>query len=73
MGVGYANEIYAITVGCFGNIVKWDLNSNVVKTYSQFLKNFKPTCVSCSQHILLNLAVGTKQGVIFVLDLNGKC
>ncbi|CAG5010322.1 unnamed protein product [Parnassius apollo] len=70
-GVGYSTKACAITVSCFGNIVKWNLNSNVVKTYKNFLKNFKPTCMSCSQHIALHLAVGTKQGVIFVLDLNG--
>ncbi|CAK1578078.1 unnamed protein product [Parnassius mnemosyne] len=70
-GIGYSSGVYAVTVGCFGNIVKWNLNSNVVKTYNNFLKNFKPTCMSCSQHITLHLAVGTKQGVIFVLDLNG--
>lgn len=64
--------MFAITVGGYGNIVKWDLKSNVVKTYNQFLKSFKPTCVACSQHTPLNVAVGTKQGVVFVLDLNGK-
>ncbi|CAG9562967.1 unnamed protein product [Danaus chrysippus] len=71
-GLGYSTDVFAITVGGFGNIVKWDLKSNVVKTYNQFLKSFKPTCVACSQHIPLNVAVGTKQGVVFVLDLNGN-
>ncbi|CAH0397346.1 unnamed protein product [Chilo suppressalis] len=69
-GVGYSNELYAITVGCFGNIVKWNLNSNVVNNFNH-LRNFKPVCMSCSPHIPLNVAVGTKQGVVFVLDLNG--
>ncbi|CAH0717376.1 unnamed protein product, partial [Brenthis ino] len=71
-GLGYSSDSFAITVGCFGNVVKWDLNSNVVNTYKQFLKSFKPNCVACSHHIPLNVAVGTRQGVVFVLDLNGK-
>ncbi|OWR42023.1 putative gemin 5 [Danaus plexippus plexippus] len=71
-GLGYSTDVFAITVGGYGNIVKWDLKSNVVKTYNQFLKSFKPTCVACSQHTPLNVAVGTKQGVVFVLDLNGN-
>ncbi|CAG9791806.1 unnamed protein product [Diatraea saccharalis] len=69
-GVGYSNESCAITVGCFGIIVKWNLNSNVVTSFNH-LRNFKPVCMSCSPHIPLNVAVGTKQGVVFVLDLNG--
>lgn len=72
VGVGYSSEPYAITVGCFGNIVKWDLNANIAKNYNFFLKNFKPTCMACSHHISLNVAVGTKQGVVFVLDLKSK-
>lgn len=71
-GVGYSTSINAITVGGFGNVVKWDVNSNVVKVYSDFLKNFKPTCIACSQHVPLNVTVGTKQGVVFLLDLSGK-
>ncbi|XP_045763609.1 gem-associated protein 5-like isoform X2 [Maniola jurtina] len=71
-GVGYSSESFAITVGNFGNIIKWDLKSNVAKTYSKFLKKFKPTCIACSHHVPLNVAVGTKQGVVFVLDLNGQ-
>ncbi|KAJ0179184.1 hypothetical protein K1T71_004896 [Dendrolimus kikuchii] len=70
-GVGYSNEVYAITVGAYGNIVKWDLKSNVVKTYANFMRNFKPTCMSCSRHVPLNVAVGTKQGVIFLISLTG--
>ncbi|CAH2091738.1 unnamed protein product [Euphydryas editha] len=72
VGVGYSSEPYAITVGSFGNIVRWDLNSNIAKNYNFFLKNFKPSCLSCSPHIPLNVAVGTKQGVVFVLDLNNQ-
>ncbi|XP_061706245.1 gem-associated protein 5-like [Cydia pomonella] len=71
VGVAYSNEVYAVTVGCFGNIVKWDLNANVVKTFNNMLKTFKPTCMTCSHHITLNVAIGTKQGVLFVVDLNG--
>ncbi|XP_028028498.1 gem-associated protein 5-like isoform X2 [Bombyx mandarina] len=71
-GVGYSNEQFAITVGSFGTVVKWDLKSNVVKNYQHLLKSFKPVCMSCSSHLLLHVAVGTKQGVIFVLDLNGQ-
>ncbi|XP_041972670.1 gem-associated protein 5-like isoform X2 [Aricia agestis] len=69
--VGYSDDTFAVTVGVFGNIVKWDLNSNIVKEYSNFLKNFRPTSMACSQHIQLNVAIGTKQGLVFVLDLNG--
>nr|XP_034825115.1 gem-associated protein 5-like [Maniola hyperantus] len=72
VGVGYSSESFAITVGGFGNIIKWDLKSNVAKTYRKFLKKFKPTCIACSHHVPLNVAVGTKQGVVFVLDLNGQ-
>lgn len=70
-GVGYSSDSFAITVGCFGIVVKWELNSNVVNTYKNFLKSFKPNCIACSHHIPLNVAVGTRQGVVFVLDLNG--
>ncbi|CAK1551614.1 unnamed protein product [Leptosia nina] len=72
VGVGYSNENIVITVGSFGNMTLWDTTSNVVKMFDKFLKNFKPTCLACSPHLLLNVAVGTKQGIIFVLDLNGK-
>ncbi|XP_047989326.1 uncharacterized protein LOC125228711 [Leguminivora glycinivorella] len=71
IGVAYSNEVYAVTVGSFGNIVKWDLNANVVKTFNNMLKTFKPTCMACSHHITLNVAIGTKQGVLFVVDLTG--
>ncbi|XP_063635908.1 gem-associated protein 5-like [Cydia splendana] len=71
IGVAYSNEVYAVTVGSFGNIVKWDLNANVVKTFNNMLKTFKPTCMACSHHNILNVAIGTKQGVLFVVDLNG--
>nr|XP_013190114.1 unnamed protein product [Amyelois transitella] len=69
-GVAYSHDSYAITVGSFGNLVKWDIKSNVVKTFKN-LKGFKPTCLACSPHIALHAAVGTKQGVIFVVDLTG--
>ncbi|XP_013161681.1 PREDICTED: gem-associated protein 5-like [Papilio xuthus] len=69
VGVGYCNETYAVTVGSMGYVVKWDLNSNVIKTYRNFLKTFRPTSMACSPHVPLNLAIGTKQGVIFVVDL----
>ncbi|XP_045459875.1 uncharacterized protein LOC123670423 [Melitaea cinxia] len=72
VAVEYSSEPYAITVGFFGNIVKWDLNANITKTYTYFLKNFKPTCMACSHHIPLHVAVGTKQGVVFVLDLKNQ-
>ncbi|XP_038213389.1 uncharacterized protein LOC119833454 isoform X2 [Zerene cesonia] len=71
VGVGYSNETFVLTVGNFGNIVKWDVSSNIAKSFNTFLKSFKPTCLACSPHILLNVAVGTRQGVVFVLDLNG--
>ncbi|XP_063530685.1 uncharacterized protein LOC134741723 [Cydia strobilella] len=71
VGVAYSNEVNAVTVGSFGNIVKWDLNANVVKTFNNMLKTFKPTCMACSHHITLNVAIGTKQGVLFVVDLSG--
>ncbi|XP_048005687.1 gem-associated protein 5-like [Leguminivora glycinivorella] len=71
IGVAYSNEVYAVTVGSFGNIVKWDLNANVVKTFNNMLKTSKPTCMACSHHITLNVAIGTKQGVLFVVDLTG--
>ncbi|XP_045533959.1 gem-associated protein 5 [Papilio machaon] len=71
VGVGYCNETYAVTVGSMGHVVKWDLNSNVIKTYRNFLKIFRPTSMSCSPHVPLNVAIGTKQGVIFVVDLTG--
>ncbi|XP_075972663.1 gem nuclear organelle associated protein rigor mortis [Anticarsia gemmatalis] len=71
IGVGYSTATVAITVGCFGNIVKWDLISNVCKTYNRFMGNFKPTCMACSPHVPMNVAIGTKQGVIFVMDLSG--
>lgn len=70
--MAYSTEVYAVSVGTFGIIVKWDVNSNVVKTYNTFLKNFKPNCISCSPHTALNVAVGTKQGVVFLIDLNGE-
>ncbi|XP_050362842.1 gem-associated protein 5-like [Nymphalis io] len=70
VGVAYSSEPFAVTVGSFGNVVKWDLNTNIAKNYNNFLKTFKPSCVACSPHIPLNVAIGTKQGVIFVLDLN---
>ncbi|XP_047545972.1 gem-associated protein 5-like [Vanessa atalanta] len=72
VGVAYSSEPFAVTVGGFGNVVKWDLNSNIAKNYNNFLKSFRPSCVACSHHIPLNVAVGTKQGVIFVLDLNNQ-
>ncbi|XP_059060063.1 gem-associated protein 5-like [Achroia grisella] len=68
-GVGYCNKTIAVSVGCYGNIVKWDLTSNVVRMCN-LLKNMKPNCMQCSPHIPLQVAVGTKQGVIFVVDLN---
>ncbi|XP_037297477.1 gem-associated protein 5 isoform X2 [Manduca sexta] len=70
-GVGYSLGSFAITVGSYGNIVKWDLQSNVVKSNAHFLKNFRPVCMACSPHVPLCAAVGTKQGVIFVLDFSG--
>lgn len=69
IGAGYSTDTLAITVGCYGNITKWDLHANLVKVYSTFLKKFRPLCMSCSRHIPLHVAVGTKQGVIFVVDL----
>nr|XP_026491030.1 gem-associated protein 5-like [Vanessa tameamea] len=72
VSVAYSSEPFAVTVGSFGNVVKWDLNSNIAKNYNNFLKSFRPSCVACSHHIPLNVAVGTKQGVIFVLDLNNQ-
>ncbi|CAH4036517.1 unnamed protein product [Pieris brassicae] len=72
VGVGYINETFVLTIGSFGNLVKWDIASNVVKSYDKLLKNFKPTCMACSPHLPFNVAVGTKQGIIFVLDLNDK-
>ncbi|CAG4940224.1 unnamed protein product [Colias eurytheme] len=71
VGVGYSNETFVVTIGNFGNIVKWDVSTNIAKSFNTFLKSFKPTCLACSPHILLNVAVGTKQGVVFVIDLNG--
>ncbi|XP_026745940.1 gem-associated protein 5-like [Trichoplusia ni] len=73
-GIGYSNETTAITVGTYGNIVKWNFTANLAKTYPNMMKNFKPTCMACSQHLPLHVAIGTKQGVIFVMDLtnNGK-
>lgn len=70
--MGYSTEFIAITVGANGNIGKWDLISNVCKTYDKLLATFKPTSMSCSSHKALNVAVGTKQGVVFVLDLTGN-
>lgn len=71
-GIGYSNETTAITVGTYGNIVKWNFTANLAKTYPNMMKNFKPTCMACSQHLPLHVAIGTKQGVIFVMDLTSK-
>ncbi|XP_073962276.1 LOW QUALITY PROTEIN: gem-associated protein 5-like [Choristoneura fumiferana] len=70
--VAYVTDVYAVTLGVLGNLVRWDLYSNVVKTYKNLLKAFKPTCMACSPHVPLNVAVGTKQGVLFVLDLSSN-
>lgn len=70
-GVSYSNETYAVTVGSYGNVVKWDITSNIVKTFNH-IKNFRPLCMACSPHVALNVAIGTKQGVVLVMDLNGK-
>ncbi|XP_052738113.1 gem-associated protein 5 [Bicyclus anynana] len=71
-GIGYSNESCVISVGVFGNIVKWDLKSNVAKTNNKFLRKFKPSCMACSPHVPFQVAVGTKQGVVFVIDLSGQ-
>ncbi|KAJ8726825.1 hypothetical protein PYW08_015222 [Mythimna loreyi] len=71
IGVGYSNSTTAISVGA-GNIVKWDLPSNSTKVYHSVLRGFKPTCMACSPHASLQVAVGTKQGVIILVDLHGK-
>lgn len=71
-GVGYSNETTAITVGTYGNIIKWNITANLAKTYQSMMKNFKPTCMACSKHLPLHVAIGTKQGVVFVMDLNSK-
>ncbi|XP_026765322.2 gem-associated protein 5-like [Galleria mellonella] len=68
-GVGYSTKTIAVSVGCYGNLIKWDLNSNVVRTCN-LLKNMKPVCMACSPHIPLQVAIGTKQGVVYVVDLN---
>lgn len=70
-GIGYSSQTVAITVGSLGNIVKWDLNTNACKTYTKFVNNYKPNCMACSPHLFLHIAIGTKQGVIFVLNLEG--
>ncbi|XP_063823591.1 gem-associated protein 5-like [Ostrinia nubilalis] len=69
-GVGFSNETTAITVGGNGSIVKWNLVSNIVKTFHH-IRQFRPICMSCSPHLPLHVAVGTKQGVVILLDLNG--
>ncbi|KAJ2938828.1 hypothetical protein O0L34_g18453 [Tuta absoluta] len=71
VGVGYCKDGYAVTIGNFGHIVKWDLNSNVAKSFNNVLKTFRPTTMACSPHLHMHVAIGTKQGVLFVLDLNG--
>ncbi|KAH9636703.1 hypothetical protein HF086_003251 [Spodoptera exigua] len=72
VGVGYSNATTAISVGAHNNIVKWDLASNVTKVYNHFMKTFRATCMACSPHVSLQVAVGTKQGVVFLIDLHGK-
>lgn len=72
VGVAYSNATTAISVGAHNNIVKWDLASNVTKVYNQFMKTFRPTCMACSPHVSLQVAVGTRQGVVFLIDLHGK-
>ncbi|XP_063892703.1 uncharacterized protein LOC135117406 [Helicoverpa armigera] len=72
VGVGYSSSTMAISVGGYSNVVKWDLSSNVTTGYPHLIKGLKPTCMACSPHLQLHVAVGTKQGVIFVLDLHEK-
>nr|XP_049696839.1 gem-associated protein 5 [Helicoverpa armigera] len=72
VGVGYSSSTMAISVGGYSNVVKWDLSSNVTTGYPHLIKGLKPTCMACSPHLPLHVAVGTKQGVIFVLDLHEK-
>uniref|UniRef100_A0A2A4JTS7 Gem-associated protein 5 n=1 Tax=Heliothis virescens TaxID=7102 RepID=A0A2A4JTS7_HELVI len=72
VGVGYSSSTMAISVGGFSNIVKWDLSSNVTTVYTNLVKGLKPSCMACSPHLPLHVAVGTKQGVIFLLDLTEK-
>ncbi|XP_022829256.1 gem-associated protein 5-like [Spodoptera litura] len=72
VGVGYSNATTAVSVGAHNNIVKWDLASNVTKVYNHFMKTFRATCMACSPHVSLQVAVGTKQGVVFLIDLHGK-
>ncbi|CAH0629060.1 unnamed protein product [Chrysodeixis includens] len=69
VSIGYSTETTAITVGTYGNIVKWNFTSNLAKSYRNIMKNFKPTCMACSKHIPMQVAIGTKQGVVFVIDL----
>ncbi|VVC89881.1 unnamed protein product [Leptidea sinapis] len=71
VGVGYCDSSKAVTLGNFGNIVRWDIKSNLVQAMPRLLKGTKPSCMSCSPHRCLIVAVGTKQGVVIVLDLNG--
>ncbi|KAJ8724847.1 hypothetical protein PYW07_015805 [Mythimna separata] len=71
IGVGYSNQTTAISVGT-SNIVKWDLSSNSTKAYPCFLRGLKATCMACSPHTPLHVAVGTRQGVVMLVDLHGK-
>ncbi|XP_072942252.1 gem-associated protein 5-like [Epargyreus clarus] len=70
VGVGYTTNKFAVTVGAFGRIVKWDLRSNIIKTHNLLLSKFKPTCAACSPHLPFHVAVGTKQGVVLLVDVN---
>lgn len=72
VGVGYSMATHAVSVGNSSNVTVWNLNTTTTKTYNNFMRHFKATCMSCSPHMSLVVAVGTKQGVVFVLNLNGK-
>lgn len=68
VAVGYSTKQYAFTLGVTGNVVKWDLSVNSLKHYNRVLWNYKPTCMACSPHTPCQVAIGTKQAVIILVE-----
>lgn len=53
-----------------GNLIQWQVNSNVVKVKS--FKEHSFVVVSCCPHDQNLVAAGTKQGLVCVLNIKGK-
>lgn len=61
-----------VSLGSLGMLVLWNSKQNSVKVDSKLLKSYKPICLSACPHRKHSVALGTKQGVVLVVSLEGN-